>query len=89
MVKTDRRARGLMRKLRVTGDPHSHTNFGVLGFLLAGLPIFTGLVFSASSVSAADPTTAKNILTLYSYSDGASFGSGSLARSGNELENEK
>ena len=68
-----------MRKLRVTGDPHSHTNFGVLGFLLAGLPIFTGLVFSASSVSAADPTTAKNILTLYSYSDGASFGSGSLA----------
>ena len=58
-----------MRKLRVTEDPHSCTNRGVLGFRLTALLRFLGFGFTilVGLGLAAEPNTAKNVLVLESF----------------------
>ena len=59
-----------MRKLRVTGDPHSYTNRCVRVFPLPPFLVFICLVFSISSglCSGAEHDGAKNVLVLQSFS---------------------
>ena len=66
-----------MRKLRFTGDPHSCTNPGELGFRVPVLLTFLGLGFTilVGLSSAAEPDTAKNVLVIYSFSERSIFDS--------------